>query len=63
MGAPVFPSIGLQEAKLPLYDPAAGDQNGRHIHPPDAHQVGRHALVAAGKEHTAVKRRGKGFVL
>jgi len=25
MGAPVFPSIGLQEAKLPLYDPAAGE--------------------------------------
>ena len=42
---------------------AAGDHDGGHVHPADAHQVGGHALVAAGDEHAAVKGGGPGMDL
>ena len=44
---------------------AAGDHDGRHhiLHAANAHEHGRHGLVAGGDEHSAVKGGGVGLGL
>ena len=48
---------------MPRVHHPARHQNGGHVDPPDAHQVGGHRLVAAGDEHATVKGRGHGVNL
>ena len=49
----------LQSQKIrPGIHHTAGNQNGRHIHSANAHQMGRNCLIAAGNEYTAVKGCG-----